>query len=249
MKDGQPTYSAPFVIRQLGNTMESMTKTLDDFTKESTKHCSNEHKDFTVSTLAAKHGIEEMKPIFDAIVPKAAQVDNCLPSTKALIARVQAFACMENFTMCDWDAQHLGSIRWHYSGHCAYLLFDIVTLAQGVQKISESKDPPKIESIRSWADNLDRATLTIDELKSFIAASVLVHHVKIEPGQTLVIPPGWLCACTVLRQQPVIGVRKLFLAKGQPTIDAITFLHGLYPERRDVKSKLDVLTISAHPAQ
>ena len=67
-----------------------------------------------------------------------------------------------------------------------------------------------------------------------------------EANQALVIPPGWVCACTVLKKAPLFGIKKLFLPTGKQSLDAFTLSHKLNPYNKAVKSTLDCLTIAEH---
>ena len=77
---------------------------------------------------------------------------------------------------------------------------------------------PTIEAMRAWADKLDMDSLSDEKLQMFLRAGLQVYHVKTQPGETLVVPAGYLVACPALNQKPVIGFRRLFLPSGSGSI-------------------------------
>ena len=166
-------FNKPFLVKNIDIPMEKVAENMVSFKSEATKHCTAENKELTVCTLGATHGVHELKSFFEAILPPSLQVASVLPSTKAILNRVQGFASMENHTSCDWEHGFLGSVRYHYEGHCAYLLFKMADLLVGVQKIKESKEPPKMEGMCTWADDLDKAKLEREELEKLKEAGIL----------------------------------------------------------------------------
>lgn len=242
---------APFIVKDVGNKLATFgTATMKPFGASAAEHCVAKRKDHTSSPLTAtRDGILDLHGIFDALLPAELMAPGLLPSTRAHTLKTTAFARMSSFTSCEWEPHFLGSVRWHFEGHCAYLLFSAPDLEKGLKQLHKTEKTPSHESMRTWADNLDRESLTVEQLKAFLDAGVNVHHAKVEPGEILVVPPGWLTACTVLKQSACTGVSKVFLSLGRSTLNAFSSLHRASPDDSAVKLTLDVLTISTHSGE
>lgn len=48
-------------------------------------------------------------------------------------------------------------------------------------------------------------------MKGFLTAGLQVYHAKVEPGQLLVVPPGFLVARTAIGGNMAAGYRRAFL--------------------------------------
>jgi hypothetical protein len=246
-KDKGCRHAAPFIIKTVGDKLSHLgATTMKPFGASSAEHCVEKRKDQCSSLLTAdKHGIDALNGIFDVLLPKELMVEGCLPSTRAHMLKTTAFARMPSFTGCEWEPHFLGSVRWHFEGHCAYLLFSATDLEKGLKQLNKTEKSPSHESMRTWADNLDRESLTVEQLKAFLDAGVNVHHAKVEPGEILLVPPGWLTACTVLKQSACTGISRMFLSQGEAALQAFSSLHRASPDEGAVKLTLDLLTISS----
>lgn len=241
-------YSAPLLLKTHGLTFDKMTNTLKDWTVSSSKHCSTKSVDRTSCAMKPAMGLSEFDPIWKAFLPPKTELDDCLPSTKAAISNVTLFAYTSEYASCDWEHQYLGSLRYHHEGHCAYMLFRADHLDKGLKTLLNLKETPTVDAMRVWADKLDHDSLGESQLKALIAAGLEVFHVKTQPGETLMVPPGYLIACTVLNQKLATGVRRLFLPNGQATANAFTVLSKACRDSPSalqfVNSSLDMMTVA-----
>ena len=69
-------------------------------------------------------------------------------------------------------------------------------------------------------------------------AGISMHHVKTQPGHLLVIPPGYVIACTALNGLPALGVRSYFMPTG---LSALANLSSLKKAFKDAKPQLDIV--------
>lgn len=237
-------YEKPFVVKDQGVAEGVLKETVDKFLPEAVKHCAERCKDHTVSASKPEQGTGEWVSALAVLLPEKLQLEDSLPSTKQLVARTAAFCWMDSFVSCEWPAQFLGTVRWHFGGHCAYLLFSVADLEKSMLTLQPKKTATD-EAMRTWVDSFDREGLTAEQLEAFYKAGLAVHHVRVEPGQCLVVPPGWLTACTALRQSTAVGVMKTFLCRGKATEAAFTVLARAAPDQVMVKATLDILALQA----
>jgi hypothetical protein len=171
------SHAAPFIIKTVGDKLSHLgSVTMKPFGASSAEHCVEKRKDQCSSLLTAdKHGIDALNGIFDVLLPKELMVEGCLPSTRAHMLKTTAFARMPSFTGCEWEPHFLGSVRWHFEGHCAYLLFSATDLEKGLKQLNKTEKSPSHESMRTWADNLDRESLTVEQLKAYIYICIYIY--------------------------------------------------------------------------
>lgn len=247
--EGLEKYPYPVVIKSLDIQMATVVKTLSEWETSSNKHCNEKFVDRVSSTLKVAQGLSELDTVWKQILPGNLQLQECLPSTKAVLVNTSLYTHTNNFHSCDWENQFLGSVKHHASGHCAYLLFPITTFATGLKAILKSPALPSTDEMKNWADRLDVEALSHDKLQEFLRAGLQVYHIKSQPGETLVVPAGFLVACTALSGKPVSGWRRPFLPKGSGSIATFSALAKACKDNptafQFASTTLDALTVAS----
>lgn len=209
-------YKEPFIIKDMkaGVTLEKLGSTFDLFKKESAVHCTSKRLDKTATHILDAQGLSELDNVWKAVLPSALQLAECLPSTKMAVQSSHMWAHMPTYSGCDFEPQFLGLAKWHAVGKVAYLLVAASKLEQGLKSIL-NVEVVKLDMMRTWLASLDRDSTTKEQLESFVKSGLSVYHVKVEQGQMLVVPPGFLIACTVLNSEFVAGFRRSFIPVSQ----------------------------------
>lgn len=145
----------------------------------------------------------------------------------------------------------LHSVRYLSEGCCAFLMSAAEDLEKAL-KVILGQDSINAETMRVWVDNLgggDKDKICTEQLAAFKAAGLKAWHVKLLGGQTLVTPPAFLTACAVLQSAPSLGVRRVFMPKGQSTRANFVALANVVKSDaaalQHVKSTLDALVVAS----
>lgn len=214
------SYPTPVVVKGLGINFDKLDKTFEGWAAQSSKHCESKNTDRASAPLKAQQGVSELDPVWKELTPPDWQLSDCSPSTKCLLNAVSLMANMPCSMQCDWEPQFLGSVKYHHTGHTAYMLLSITGLEPALKTIMKTPDTPTAEAMLKWVSELNPEGTTVEMLKEWLECGILVYHVKVEPGQTLVVPPGYIVVSTTLNDKPSLGIRKAFLPKGASTMKA-----------------------------
>lgn len=214
------SYTTPAVVKGLGIKFDKLDKTFEEWAAQSSKHCEAKNTDRASAPLKAHQGVSELDLVWKELTPPDWQLSDCSPSTKCLLSAVSLMANMPCFMQCDWETQFLGSVKYHHTGHTAYMLMSITGLEPALKTIMKTPDTPTAEAMLKWVAALNPESATVDTLKEWLLGGIKVYHVKVEPGQTLVVPPGYIVVSTTLNDKASLGIRKAFLPKGPSTIKA-----------------------------
>ena len=173
---------------------------------------------------------------------------------QAMTSSSYLYGYMDTIVSVDFETHFLGTARLQLTGRTAYLLFSAKELQLAIPKLTkaEAATPMTTAKMKEWVEGLNSGDteLTEDFMKTIKQAGVEVRHVKVQAGECLIVPPGTLVACSVLRQEKVSGVRRYFLTAADSARASFAALLACSPEsgaegaHKYLKSTLDSMSVA-----
>ena len=150
--------------------------------------------------LKPEQGVSELSAFFGKITPSDAMFAQALPSMRKAVDATYLVFFSDTVVNIAFEAHFLGAVRYLHSGSMAFLMVDAVALSAEPKLVTERAvnafKPLTLAEMQGWLSKLDGTALTKEAMTKL--APLKVYSVSISAGDTLVIPPGWLVASSVL---------------------------------------------------